>query len=93
VDLDRKVLVKGEPMDPGAPAREWSSFALWHPHADLAFVRRDKGRFFLVHPEAGVVVEMERGVIPVAWIDEGRALLVLRDARRPGPEVTIEVWR
>jgi hypothetical protein len=92
VDRERGVLVAGEPLL-GRKPREWSPSALWHPHANLACVRRKDGAFVLVSTEEGVVAELGRDVLPQAWIEDGRALLVLRDARRVGPEVTIEVWR
>jgi len=85
VDLAGRALRAGEPgQSVGGP-----SFALWHPHADIAFVADRDGRFVLVDPEQGEVAALELSVRPLAWLDDGRALLVRRD----GPEVAIEVWR
>jgi hypothetical protein len=75
------------------PAHRHARAALWHPHADVAFIRRAR-RFELVAPERDEpLLELEEGVIPHGWTEAGRALVVLRDARRPGPEVRIEIWR
>ncbi len=79
------------PLD--APAHRLTASGLWHPHADLVWIRRYPAYELLVPGVADPVHSLGPGLHPVAWMDEGRALVVLRDARRAGPEVTIEIWR
>lgn len=67
--------------------------ALWHPHADLAVVRRGSAFFEVRSTDGSLARSLPANTSPQRWTDRGRALVTMRSAGGALGQSWIEVWR